>query len=202
MIGFDISGSWTNESSPPASPLLGFAMDGRKLYGPYDATGDLAWGLDACNGRWEVDGLNNGITEADRSALYTYRATPYFPYLVGCSGPAGVSLELAAASGSDHAASDADFVVGQDLSGVCPAGSYLSVDTGECEACHAGTYGKDAGLVGGECAGVSVVEEVVRLWSISVVEGMTSPIKASRVSRTVVYSPRYGPHSASSVYYY
>ncbi|CAN0562377.1 unnamed protein product, partial [Ectocarpus sp. 12 AP-2014] len=36
-----------------ASPLLGFAMDGRRIYGPYDSTLSLAWGLDVCNGRWE-----------------------------------------------------------------------------------------------------------------------------------------------------
>lgn len=189
VVGFGTAASWANESSPPASPLLGFAMDGRKLYGPYDATGALAWGLDACNGRWEVDGLNNGTSEAKHNALYTYRATPSFPYLVGCSGPAGMSLESVVASGTDHAAPDGEFVVGHDFSGVCPAGSYLSVDTGECEACHAGTYGKDAGLVGRGCTGVSVLWKVVQPWNIKMRMGMATPVEASKACRPVGHSP-------------
>lgn len=143
-------------------------MDGRRLYGPYDATRSLAWGLDACNGRWEIDGLRSGSSaeteaEANQNRLYAYRATPAFPYLIGCSGPAGIALDGAAAA----AAAAADATSGLDRSKIgtgflleaspegCPAGSFLSTDSGECEACRAGTYGKDAGTVGAECPGVS-----------------------------------------------
>lgn len=141
-------------------------MDGRRLYGPYDATKSLAWGLDACNGRWETNGRYNSTPEVGQNALYNYRATPSFPYLIGCAGPAGTPLgeaTAAAAAASDvvYSATDAGFLVEEPHEG-CPAGSFLSVDTGECEACQAGTYGKDAGLVGKECPGVSFVDHVAR----------------------------------------
>lgn len=141
-------------------------MDGRRLYGPYDATRSLAWGLDVCNGRWEIDGLRSASTGADtdRNRLYAYRATPSFPYLIGCRGPAGISLDLAAAAaaaadttnGLDSSIIDVGFLVEAGTPEGCPAGSFLSTESGECEACRAGTYGKDAGTVGAECPGVSL----------------------------------------------
>lgn len=142
-------------------------MNGRRLYGPYDATRSLAWGLDVCNGRWEIDGLRSdfsAVSEAEdnQNRLYAYRATPAFPYLIGCSGPAGMALDVAAAaaaeadatSGLDRSKIGAGFLVEASPEG-CPAGSFLSIDSGECEACRAGTYGKDAGTVGAACPGVS-----------------------------------------------
>ncbi|CAN0305696.1 unnamed protein product, partial [Ectocarpus sp. 13 AM-2016] len=78
-------------STPKESPLIGFAMDGRRIYGPYDSTLSLAWGLDVCNGRWEEQVDDTGGNTAAVYA-YTYRATPSFPYLVGCWGPAGVPI--------------------------------------------------------------------------------------------------------------
>lgn len=97
IAGFQIPDSSTFVSSP----LLGFTLDGRKIYGPYDSTGSLAWGLDSCNGRWEANGRADGtaisgLELAEQSTdhlvvTYTYRATPDFPYLVGCFGPAGAS---------------------------------------------------------------------------------------------------------------
>ena len=149
------------DSPPPESPLLGFAMDGRRLYGPYDATRSLAWGLDVCNGRWEIDGLHSASAGAgvDQNRQYAYRATPAFPYLIGCDGPAGIALEVAAAmadatTGLDRSKIGVGFLVETSPEG-CPAGSFLSGDSGECEACRAGTYGKDAGTVGAGCPGVS-----------------------------------------------
>ncbi|CAM9894829.1 unnamed protein product, partial [Laminaria digitata] len=163
--GFETPSSPLGEDPPPPeSPLLGFAMDGRRLYGPYDATRSLAWGLDVCNGRWEIDGLRSASTgaDADRNRLYAYRATPSFPYLIGCRGPAGISLDLAAAAaaaadttnGLDSSIIDVGFLVEAGTPEGCPAGSFLSTESGECEACRAGTYGKDAGTVGAECPGV------------------------------------------------
>lgn len=135
-------------------------MDGRRLYGPYDATQSLASGLDVCNGRWEANGRTNGTTEGAPGVMYTYRATPSFPYLIGCQGPAGAKVDLTAVtasvavSGVDYTAVGEGFLVEVPNEG-CPAGSYLNVDSGTCEACRAGTYGKYAGLVGRSCPGVS-----------------------------------------------
>lgn len=167
-----INGFGSNEdsSSPPESPLLGFATDGRRLYGPYDATRSLAWGLDVCNGRWEVDGLHSGSASAtadQKNRQYSYRATPSFPYLIGCRGPAGVTVAATeaaadAADGDDHSKiGDGFLLVEASPGGGCPAGSFLATGSGECEACRAGTYGKSVGHVGVECQGVS---EQLRTW--------------------------------------
>lgn len=133
-------------------------MDGRRLYGPFDATRSLARGLDACNGRWEVDGRHAGTAELVGKE-YTYRATPEFPYLIGCPGPASHELVLEnpavdTPGGVECIAVDDGFLV-EMPNDECPAGSYLSVDSGRCTACHAGTFGKNPGLVGHGCPGVS-----------------------------------------------
>lgn len=96
---------------------------------------------------------------------YTYRASPSFPYLIGCWGPAGTPLDAAlattAAAGivsesGDYVYSEIDggFILEVPEDG-CPAGSFLNTESEECEACHAGTYGKDAGIAGLSCPGVS-----------------------------------------------
>ena len=57
--------------------VIGVAKDGRLIYGPYNAQGQL-WqpcDVDACNGRY-IDGS------------YAYVATAFFPYFAGCWGPA------------------------------------------------------------------------------------------------------------------
>ena len=56
---------------------IGLAKDGKVIYGPYRADGEL-WGpcdVDICNGR------NFDATH------YGYVATMFFPYTVGCWGP-------------------------------------------------------------------------------------------------------------------
>jgi len=80
-------GSWPVTAKEP-SPLLGWALDGVPIYGPYDETGTLLkWGgsvpnamhpnvtsrLDACNGR---------VRPTD--GRYVYHLTPSSPYTVGC----------------------------------------------------------------------------------------------------------------------
>lgn len=141
-------------------------MDGRRLYGPYDATRSLAWGLDVCNGRWELDGRNNGTVDADLGRFYTYRATPSFPYLVGCVGPAGIPLGVPevveTATSLTYSISLGKYIV-EDSYGGCPAGSVLSVDTGECEVCRAGTYQKEAGSVGVECSTVRAQQSFIQI---------------------------------------
>ena len=55
-----------------ASPLIGYALDGFPLYGPYAEDGNLATDLDACNGRTDADGN------------YRYHVTATKPYTIGC----------------------------------------------------------------------------------------------------------------------
>ncbi len=132
---------------PPESPLLGFAMDGRRLYGPYDSAGALAWGLDACNGRWEEqvdDNDDDNSSGADGNGTiqaYTYRASPSFPYLIGCWGPAGVALDAAleATAPEGNVSESGDYAYSQVEGGFvlevpedgCPAGSFLNLESGE-----------------------------------------------------------------------
>lgn len=134
-------------------------MDGRKIYGPFDVTGSLAWGLDECNGRWEMAGQNDGTlfgADVRRPGMsYTYRATPNFPYVIGCFGPAGSSTPAAEDAEAQGIPESDEDVFEEDEDGRCPPGSFLSIETRTCKACHPGTYGKDAGLDGWGCPGVS-----------------------------------------------
>ena len=56
---------------------IGIAKDGHKIYGPYNENGQL-WepcDVDYCNGRY-INGE------------YVYVVTMFYPYIVGCWGPA------------------------------------------------------------------------------------------------------------------
>jgi len=72
------SGAWPQNAKP--SPLIGWALDGWPIYGPYDENGDLQVGssggasatLDECNGK----------LLADRT--YAYFTTPTYPYTIAC----------------------------------------------------------------------------------------------------------------------
>jgi hypothetical protein len=55
--------------------VIGFAMDGFPVYGPYDDSGSLHTGLDNCNGKFDAAGD------------YGYYSTTTFPYHIGCFGP-------------------------------------------------------------------------------------------------------------------
>lgn len=193
LVGFEGDGAADDSlSQPPESPLLGFAMDGRRLYGPFDSTGSLARGLDVCNGRWEKqvedndDDVSSGADENGTVQAYTYRASPSFPYLIGCWGPAGVALDaaLAVTAPEGNVSESGDYSYSEVEGGFnlevpedgCPAGSFLNLESGECEACRAGTYGKDAGLVGLNCPGVSHVFTAGCWWL-----GLSPPMKANRV---------------------
>lgn len=62
-----------------ALQIIGIALDGHAIYGPYNADHEL-WTCedhDVCNGRF--------FPEMDNS--YAYVATTTHPYLVGCWGP-------------------------------------------------------------------------------------------------------------------
>lgn len=58
--------------------IVGLAKDGHIIYGPYNKHAEL-WNcddLDVCNGHWLEDGS------------YGYGMTGFFPYTIGCWGPA------------------------------------------------------------------------------------------------------------------
>ena len=58
--------------------VFGIAKDGHVIYGPYNKDGEL-WScedVDLCNGFWTL------------GANYGYASTSFYPYTVGCWGPA------------------------------------------------------------------------------------------------------------------
>lgn len=58
--------------------IVGLAKDGHIIYGPYNKHNEF-WecdDLDVCNGHWTEDGD------------YAYGMTSFFPYTIGCWGPA------------------------------------------------------------------------------------------------------------------
>jgi len=55
------------------SEIIGFAMDGYPIYGPFSCDGLLPGDLDVCNGH-----------EHDDIAGYHYHTTPVYPYIIGC----------------------------------------------------------------------------------------------------------------------
>ncbi|KDO31575.1 hypothetical protein SPRG_03504 [Saprolegnia parasitica CBS 223.65] len=61
-----------NDVAGTPSPIVGYALDGYPIYGRYDSTGAMPLGLDACNGKWHVDGS------------YGYHVTDAPPYTIGC----------------------------------------------------------------------------------------------------------------------
>ena len=75
---------WPSTSSP--SPLVGWALDGFPIFGPYDSHGDLMSSdlLDVCNGKTDLDGG------------YRYYLTPDAPYTLGCfkGTPGSIDQEL------------------------------------------------------------------------------------------------------------
>lgn len=58
--------------------IVGIAKDGHIIYGPYNKHGEQ-WecdDMDVCNGHWLEDGS------------YGYGMSSFFPYTIGCWGPA------------------------------------------------------------------------------------------------------------------
>jgi hypothetical protein len=63
------------------SALIGYALDGFEIYGPYDENGQVLFSadLDECHGRTSVVEWDGEMVE-----MYHYVATFDFPYTVGC----------------------------------------------------------------------------------------------------------------------
>lgn len=75
--------NWSAGDGAHGGPY-GLAKDGHVIYGPYDASGEL-WScddVDYCNGFFHADGS------------YGYASTSFFPYMVGCWGPAYASMTI------------------------------------------------------------------------------------------------------------
>lgn len=60
---------WPKKAKNP-SPIVGYALDGYPIYGPYGSDGKLATNLNACN--------------AATDSKTRYHMTPDFPYTIGC----------------------------------------------------------------------------------------------------------------------
>ena len=77
-------------------PLVGIAKDGRVIYGPQRselaADGSVttrpwtACELDVCNGIRDIAVPQESGVEGSKK-IYSYRASTFHPYLVGCFGP-------------------------------------------------------------------------------------------------------------------
>lgn len=78
--------TWT--STDNYGGVYGIAKDGHVIYGPYNRWGEI----------WECEDLDycNGFFLPDTS--YGYASTTFFPYTVGCWGPAQGQLDLFKAS--------------------------------------------------------------------------------------------------------
>ena len=63
------------------SDLLGYALDGFGIYGPYDEDGEVVTDadLDACHGRTSEVMWNGKLTD-----IYHYQFTEEYPYTIGC----------------------------------------------------------------------------------------------------------------------
>lgn len=76
---------------------VGIAKDGHVIFGPYNENGEL-WSCD------DVD-FCNGFFLADTS--YAYASTTFYPYTVGCWGPANGQLSSFTPSCTTNACGDA-----------------------------------------------------------------------------------------------
>jgi hypothetical protein len=78
--GLNLSSAYTNKWTDTANygGVVGLAKDGHVIYGPYNDYGEL----------WSCDDVDycNGFFLDDTS--YGYASTTFFPYTVGCWGPA------------------------------------------------------------------------------------------------------------------
>lgn len=71
-------GTWTAAGGRNFGGIYGLARDGHVIFGPYNSDGEV-WtcdDVDMCNGFFLSDGS------------YGYASTTFFPYMVGCWGPA------------------------------------------------------------------------------------------------------------------
>ncbi|KAI9022120.1 hypothetical protein DFJ74DRAFT_111807 [Hyaloraphidium curvatum] len=71
------------------SPLVGYSLDGRGIYGRWESSGKLPTDLDACGGHYgPVPAITVGnVTYPAASKVYHYHLSPHPPYTLGCFGP-------------------------------------------------------------------------------------------------------------------
>jgi len=95
--------------------VYGLAKDGHVIYGPYNADGE-AWECE------DVD-LCNGFVLADGS--YGYASTTFFPYMVGCWGPAYATHEWMPSCTTNGCGESQGAMVGLSLSALALAATTL-----------------------------------------------------------------------------
>ena len=136
-ISFDLNSvldAFASDRAGFPSPIIGYALDGFPIYGPYDKGGSLHRDLDNCNGK-VVDGS------------YGYYATPVYPYLVGCFGPGAIEDQFQTSPQLEYSLVEIDRAE-------CPVGMFQSLRTGGCSLCPAGTFGASVGQASSLCSGI------------------------------------------------
>lgn len=106
-LGTFLETEWTSTDS--YGGVYGIAKDGHLIFGPYNANGEL-WSCD------DVD-FCNGFFLTDTS--YGYATTTFFPYTVGCWGPADGQLSSFTPSCSTNACGSAIAGLSLNLIAVC-----------------------------------------------------------------------------------
>ncbi|KAI9335507.1 YHYH protein-domain-containing protein [Obelidium mucronatum] len=78
-----------DRNSTGHSPLIGFALDGRGIYGFKESSYSYPTDLDWCGGHYgNVPATTiNGVTYPAASNVYHYHTQPQAPFTVGCYGP-------------------------------------------------------------------------------------------------------------------
>ena len=90
----DLACDYSKDTPGAHSPLVGVALDGRGIYGLWEANGQPPTDLDACNGHWGPVPARtiNGVTYPAAEWVYHYHTSSDAPYTIGCFGPV-TSLE-------------------------------------------------------------------------------------------------------------
>lgn len=85
----DLRCNYNRSSIGPHSSLIGFALDGRGIYGLWEQNGQAPTNLDACGGHYgPVPATTiNGVTYPAANNVYHYHTQEKAPFTLGCYGP-------------------------------------------------------------------------------------------------------------------
>jgi hypothetical protein len=85
----DMRCNYNSSNNDQHSPLIAVAMDGRGIYGKWEANGALPSDLDACNGHYgDVPAYSDGKQNYPAATnVYHYHTSDTPPYTLGCFGP-------------------------------------------------------------------------------------------------------------------
>jgi hypothetical protein len=85
----DLACNYAKDSAGGHSPLIGIALDGRGIYGLWEADGRAPTDLDACNGHYGPvpERIIDGVVYPAADWVYHYHTSEDAPYTIGCFGP-------------------------------------------------------------------------------------------------------------------